>query len=636
MHKINTPYCLSKSGFIPVLTALVAVIVLGVVATVGLAFHERLNSSQPQVLGISGSISASPNPCTISSGQSACTSTISWTLSGGVADVCVSPAGAADQLVANTGGNGSKEVTWVSSASYTFKLKTPAGNCGGSTVISTVDVTGKTATQSSGSSSSPNTTSTTGSTGGVTPGEVKEIISGKVSASPNPCEIESSKSICTTKISFSVSSGSADVCVSTTGSDNLFSIFSGSGVKDATWITTASYTFKIKAPAGNCQGKAISTENVTGKYKTNPSGSLSANPNPCLIAAEKTTCETKISWDVANTTNADVCVSPAGVTDQLFAVVGAGSGEKLAPWITSKVYTFTLRVSSSGNCLGRVLAKVEVNGKSSVSSGCNVPARDLYSVRPYIIYPSDEPVNFAYEGAVNSNMKLVQRWYCNLVGTTFSLHPARVVRATETYKQMRCTPSSESKYKPTQEQISQCLSRPTDGLTGQEGWQTDSWWASFWRVAGSLLEEKTVSVFFMPGGGGFAAGWTWNENGGRNGAIVGDWVLDPISGTTKNWGIPCTYDPVGYCQGGGPDGTIAHEIGHAFGLAHPCDLTPPPQNCNQTVMQTHLGFPTIGLLKFESGQLSRSPFFASVLGERTGDKNFNGVLNKFFNFFLKH
>ena len=92
-----------------------------------------------------------------------------------------------------------------------------------------------------------------------------------------------------------------------------------------------------------------------------PAGSISANPNPCTIPSGGTTCTSSIVATVANADSADICVSPAGGSDQLFAGIGAGSHTKDAPWISNASYTFKLRVPS-GNCSGAVIAAVNVTG----------------------------------------------------------------------------------------------------------------------------------------------------------------------------------------------------------------------------------------------------------------------------------
>lgn len=181
-------------------------------------------------------ISASPNPCTIASGQSLCKTTVSWKVATGTtADICVSANGGADQLFATTGSNGSKDATWIAaSATYTFKLRIPAGKCSGR-IVGSVDV--------------------------------KAIgIKNAISAAPNPCVFEPGKTLCTSKISFSTDRASAEVCVSVgSGSSALFARFAGSTSKDAPWITSQIYNFTLREVSQNCSGSKLASVEVTGK-----------------------------------------------------------------------------------------------------------------------------------------------------------------------------------------------------------------------------------------------------------------------------------------------------------------------------------------------------------------------------------
>ncbi len=155
-----------KKGFIPIVATFFVAIVIAAVAAVSGVIHPNNPFKNEAILGATGSLSANPNPCTIATGQTTCSSTISWTISGSTADVCVSPAGAADQLFANVGSSGSKDATWVSAAIYTFKLKVPAGTCAGSTIAS-VDVTGKSATSTTTNTTTNSTTNQTTTTNSV-------------------------------------------------------------------------------------------------------------------------------------------------------------------------------------------------------------------------------------------------------------------------------------------------------------------------------------------------------------------------------------------------------------------------------------------------------------------------------------
>ena len=75
-----------------------------------------------------------------------------------------------------------------------------------------------------------------------------------------------------------------------------------------------------------------------------PSGSISANPNPCAAAAGSSSCTSAITWTTQNVTQARVYVSANGGGELLFASGTVCAGQACAaPWIpVGGTVTFTL------------------------------------------------------------------------------------------------------------------------------------------------------------------------------------------------------------------------------------------------------------------------------------------------------
>ncbi len=210
-------------------------------------------------------------------------------------------------------------------------------------------------------------------------------------------------------------------------------------------------------------------------------------------------------------------------------------------------------------------------------------------VKPYLVYPADKSEYGSYQSAVSSYMVELQKWYCDKVGATFNLDSLSVIHSGLTYGVMRCGAGKSDA------EIQSCLA-DNSGFTGSENDQTRSWDSA---VIGAVSPDgNSIPAVFAVGGGGRAFGI------GSSIAVVGDWVLEPLAGTQNSWGIPCSFDTVGYCSGGYPKGTMAHELGHAFGLGH--------TNCNGcSVMINHGGYPNLGFTQDEANSLKGSPYFSS-------------------------
>lgn len=226
-----------------------------------------------------------------------------------------------------------------------------------------------------------------------------------------------------------------------------------------------------------------------------------------------------------------------------------------------------------------------------------VPSGD-YLVKPYLVYPADKSVYPEYEEAVKNYMIELQEWYKSKVGITFNMAPLQIVKSKYSYNTMRCDPSPFDQTPPS----AACLN---------DSKRMDGNWGVYMNLAihngVEKWDEKTATLVFSAGGGGYAGADKYPNNAGW--AITGDWVLEPISGKANDWGIPCKYSDGWQCAGGVPKGSPAHELGHAFGLPHPDEKLYPGNGVS--IMRWHGDYPTVGFLPHEITYLKTTPFFTN-------------------------
>jgi hypothetical protein len=162
-----------------------------------------------------------------------------------------------------------------------------------------------------------------------------------------------------------------------------------------------------------------------------------------------------------------------------------------------------------------------------------------------------------------------------------------------------------------------------------------AWWpllqAEFAGLGRAWNDSSDIKVLLLVHGAGAWAGAD-SENGGlRTRAeagrvpagslggfvVIGDSAVGgllagacPTDGRERGTAWWCNWDTY--------RGTIAHELGHTFGLPHPDALRPPPDtvprrwDCaveGNTVLQCHWGFPTDSLLPYERRHLRSLRFF---------------------------
>jgi hypothetical protein len=217
-------------------------------------------------------------------------------------------------------------------------------------------------------------------------------------------------------------------------------------------------------------------------------------------------------------------------------------------------------------------------------------AGEVYPVRAYYVFPNDQPYHQEYVDAIDNYLYDLRTWYRQKSGASFHLvGTVQPVRSSQDYLTMRCGPT------PT----SACRSNPQE---------LPNWLNAVSQAVGGFPARQSTLVFAQ-GGGGWAGA---NLQGDYSGfALVGDWVLEPLSGVREPLAIHCGY-ATWQCSGGVPKGTVAHELGHSFGLHHPDGYT------GTTIMAWHGDYPTTDFLDHEQKILQESPMLSSGVFVRGG------------------
>jgi hypothetical protein len=121
--------------------------------------------------------------------------------------------------------------------------------------------------------------------------------------------------------------------------------------------TSGNHAFQWRMVADGLAWFGDLTPSQTVSVSIAPTGSISANPNPCPIYAGQSTCYSSISWN-SNRSDAEVWVSaPDGSGAQLFS--RAQRHTQGASWITTNITRFALKAA------GITIAYVDVKGEHS-------------------------------------------------------------------------------------------------------------------------------------------------------------------------------------------------------------------------------------------------------------------------------
>lgn len=292
-------------------------------------------------------ISVSANPCQISFGASTCTTTVSWNAVNieGSAQVTVQDVGIGTApAVFGAGVSGTLDAPWISGPPHKYKFILYDVSFEAPRELASVEVTGQ---------------------------ESDPLFRGTLQVSNNPCLIAPGGSTCTTSISWNTIAEVPDAIlyVQDVGAgDPASAVEVGKSASiEVSWIQGPPhrYVFTLFEVVSPNQTPIAAIE-VTGKAENQPgniSGSISASPNPCVIAGDVTTCSTTISWTTAaHVGDARIVVTDVGSsgTPKLFAGGKSGSATFSTVEGSPHRYRFTLYQVTSSRVIE--LASTEVTG----------------------------------------------------------------------------------------------------------------------------------------------------------------------------------------------------------------------------------------------------------------------------------
>lgn len=264
----------------------------------------------------SATVSAYPNPCALANSGDNCTSTITWSSgnapSAGLFWGSVLVGGAP---------SGTYTPSWININGYTFDVRQDYNNPN-SQVLASVFVLG----------------------------EVPPQPTGNVLASPSPCTIAAGNLSCTSSIMWSSSNAP------TAG---LFfgSVLVGgttSGTYTPSWITTAGNTFDLRADYNNPYSQILASTFVYGVAIPEPSATISATPNPCILATSGALCSSTIGWRSTDAPNGGLFLGSNLVGNAI-------AGSYAANATGTNVQTFYVKLDRN-NANSQVLASVDVIG----------------------------------------------------------------------------------------------------------------------------------------------------------------------------------------------------------------------------------------------------------------------------------
>ncbi len=228
----------------------------------------------------------------------------------------------------------------------------------------------------------------------------------------------------------------------------------------------------------------------------------------------------------------------------------------------------------------------DADGNSS-NFDYEITSNPRFFVKPYYVYPTDLGFHQEHVDAIEAAMVEVREFYRQKTGIQFRVEDVASV-AGPNYAQMRCGPSLPSA----------CVSDPA----AFPGWQT-----SLQTVLGGAgYPEHQVSLLFVLGGGGQVWGILRDKNtiNYEGHSIVGDWVLEPLSGIQTPGSYHCGLAEPGTCTRDGAIGAVIHELGHGLGLHHP-----EVGDREGSVMYYHFEYPNIGFNDYEIKALKDRTFF---------------------------
>ena len=269
--------------------------------------------------------------------------------------------------------------------------------------------------------------------------------------------------------------------------------------------------------------------------------------------------------------------SSSSILSSSEALSSAGDTLSSISLSSSSLLSSSLALSSSSSI---PLDTMSSSPGESSSSSVLETMDSTFRVQPVYLYPQDLEYHVEYEEAIDSTMKEIQQWFLDKVGHTFHLKPLQVKQHYSNYLEMRCGSA------PTQACIDSVMDFYSWGTSLSQ--DTMHW------------EEKTVTLVFAQGGGGWATSKIYGKYQGLG--LLGDWVLEPVSGFRDTMANHCGF-ATWQCEGNVPKGTVAWALANAFGLKKPIGED------KNTITDWHGDYPEVGFLAYEVFTLQNHPAF---------------------------